>query len=241
MKFVITDTGIGIPPEKMNVIFESFTQADSSVTRRYGGTGLGLSISKRFVELMGGNIWVESEPGRGSAFYFTARLNKAIEAEAAPAPADPSGPKDPQTPEGEAPRGDDAAEAKPLKILLAEDSEDNRLLIKTYLKQTPYLLDMAENGQVAVEKFRQGAYDLILMDMNMPVMDGYTATRAIRQREAQQGGKPVVIIALTAFALKEDEQKSLDAGCDAHMTKPIKKKILLEALAAWGKDSSAAH
>ncbi len=241
LKFVITDTGIGIPPEKMNVIFESFTQADSSVTRRYGGTGLGLSISKRLVELMGGNIWVESEPGRGSAFYFTARLNKAIEAEAAPAPADPSGPKDPQTPEGEAPRGDDAAEAKPLKILLAEDSEDNRLLIKTYLKQTPYLLDMAENGQVAVEKFRQGAYDLILMDMNMPVMDGYTATRAIRQREAQQGGKPVVIIALTAFALKEDEQKSLDAGCDAHMTKPIKKKILLEALAAWGKDSSAAH
>jgi len=222
LQFAIKDTGIGIPPEKIGAIFDNFTQADSSVTRRYGGTGLGLSISRRLVNLMGGRIWVESEPQRGSTFYFTALLTVGEMEKQAPAPFPAAEPES-------------AGEVPLLSILLAEDSEDNRLLIRTYLKQSPHHLDMAENGRLAVEKFRENHYDLVLMDMNMPIMDGYTATMTIRQWEEQEGRAPTPIIALTAFALKEDEQKSLKAGCNAHLTKPIKKKILLAALAAWGQ------
>ena len=117
-----------------------------------------------------------------------------------------------------------------MSVLLVEDSEDNRLLIQSYLKKTPYQVEIAENGQIAVEKFSAGRYDLVLMDMQMPVMDGYTATRTIRELESTQGLDRSPIIALTAHALKEDEQKSLDAGCDGHLTKPIKKAALLEAI-----------
>ena len=243
-RFAVMDTGIGIPSDKIGAIFDNFTQADSSVTRRYGGTGLGLSISRRLVNLMGGRIWVESEPGRGSSFYFTALLDIAPEADMGSPPGAATRPAGvPGTgavagavvPSAAAVAGTGAGEeeAPSLRILLAEDSEDNRLLIKTYLKQTPHCLEMAENGEIAVEKFQQGEYDLVLMDMNMPVMDGYTATRTIRQWEAREGKPATPIIALTAFALKEDEQKSIAAGCDAHLTKPIKKKTLLEALSAW--------
>jgi len=240
-RFAVMDTGIGIPSDKIGAIFDNFTQADSSVTRRYGGTGLGLSISRRLVNLMGGRIWVESEPGRGSSFYFTALLDIAPEADMGSPPGAATRPAGvPGTgavagavvPSAAAVAGTGAGEeeAPSLRILLAEDSEDNRLLIKTYLKQSPHCLEMAENGEIAVEKFQQGEYDLVLMDMNMPVMDGYTATRTIRQWEAREGKPATPIIALTAFALKEDEQKSIAAGCDAHLTKPIKKKTLLEAL-----------
>jgi len=243
-RFAVMDTGIGIPSDKIGAIFDNFTQADSSVTRRYGGTGLGLSISRRLVNLMGGRIWVESEPGRGSSFYFTALLDIAPEADMGSPPGAATRPAGvPGTgavagavvPSAAAVAGTGAGEeeAPSLRILLAEDSEDNRLLIKTYLKQSPHCLEMAENGEIAVEKFQQGEYDLVLMDMNMPVMDGYTATRTIRQWEAREGKPATPIIALTAFALKEDEQKSIAAGCDAHLTKPIKKKTLLEALSAW--------
>jgi len=119
---------------------------------------------------------------------------------------------------------------RPLRLLLVEDSEGNRLLVLAYLKKTLYRIDTAENGQVAVEKFLSDAYDLILMDMQMPVMDGFTATREIRRREREEGRMRTPIIALTAYALKEDLQKSLDAGCDAHLTKPISKQVLLEAI-----------
>jgi len=187
---------------------------------------------------------VESEPGLGSSFYFTALLDIAPEADMGSPPGAATRPAGvPGTgavagavvPSAAAVAGTGAGEeeAPSLRILLAEDSEDNRLLIKTYLKQTPHCLEMAENGEIAVEKFQQGEYDLVLMDMNMPVMDGYTATRTIRQWEAREGKPATPIIALTAFALKEDEQKSIAAGCDAHLTKPIKKKTLLEALSAW--------
>ena len=119
---------------------------------------------------------------------------------------------------------------QPLRILLAEDSEDNRLLIKAYLKKTPYRMDMAENGEIAVEKFISGKYDLVLMDMQMPVMDGYSATREMREWEGKEGAKASPIIALTAYATREEERKSLDAGCTAHLTKQIKKAKLLEAI-----------
>ncbi len=117
-----------------------------------------------------------------------------------------------------------------LSILLVEDSSDNRQLMMAYLKKTPYQVDIAENGQIAVEKFTADPYDLVLMDMQMPVMDGYTATRQIREWEENQSADPSLIIALTAYALKDDEQKSLDVGCDLHLTKPIKKAQLLETI-----------
>ena len=121
----------------------------------------------------------------------------------------------------------------PLSILLAEDVSDNRLLIQAYLKRTPYRLDIAENGDIAYGKFKVGRYDLVLMDMQMPVLDGYDATRAIRQWEAEHHRPPTPIIALTAYALKEDEKKSLDAGCTGHLTKPIKKPTLLAAISEY--------
>ena len=119
---------------------------------------------------------------------------------------------------------------RPLRILLVEDSEDNRLLIQAYLKTSPYQIDLAENGKIALDKFTSGEYDLVLMDIQMPVMDGYSATKAIRKWEREKGAKTTPIIALTAHAFKEDVQKSLDAGCSDHVTKPIKKQVLIEAI-----------
>jgi len=142
------------------------------------------------------------------------------------------GKKEAAQPQAEAASAVSSAQ-KSLNILLVEDNEDNRLLISTYLKNTPHRLQMAENGAVAVEAFKSAKYDIVLMDMQMPVMDGYTATREIRQWEKFQGKTAVPIIALTAYALKEDEKKSLDAGCTVHMTKPIKKVKLLAALADY--------
>jgi len=364
--FSVTDTGIGIPADKQELIFDKFTQVDASITRKYGGTGLGLAISRRLVELMGGAIWLESEEGRGSAFRFTARFPVREGAAAEPSGELPvnsrrlrvivvddnemnrlilyetlniwgiesisveSGRRcleemrrsreegrpfhlvllDYQMPEmdglevaarirgdvdlaetpiimltsgfqkedleraarlrvlnylykpvkraelkeaianvaagaariheepppdGEAPRPVETGRAAgpPLRILLADDNEDNRLLIWTYFKASPHRIDMAEDGREALDKFQENRYDLVLMDMQMPVMDGYTSTAAIRTWERAQGLKPTPILALTAHALKEDEQKSLDAGCDGHLIKPIKKRQLLDAVARW--------
>jgi len=128
-----------------------------------------------------------------------------------------------------------STKARALHILLVEDSEDNRVLIQSYLKKTAHTLEMAENGEIAVNKFIQGAFDLVLMDMQMPVKDGYTATREIRQWEKDKGLPQTPVIALTAYALKEDEQKSLAVGCTAHLTKPIKKINLLKFLNTYAK------
>ncbi len=356
-RFSVTDTGIGIPADKAQAIFQAFTQADSSTTRKFGGTGLGLTISQKLVQLFGGRIWVESEVGKGSTFYFTAKFrvqegadqpatltasqfkelrilviddnaeNRIImretltswgawvnEAEGGregldelkrskekgkpyhviildcrmpgmdgfrvaemirddPSLADliivmlPSDHRkgdlararelnlagclvkpvnrddllnvltialSKQRPKEELvtaePTPVNAQEARPLRILLTEDSEDNRMLVLSYLKKTPHQVEVAENGEIAVQRFKAGGYDLVLMDMQMPVMDGYTATRTIRQWEQEQGLSTTPIIALTAYALREEIQKSLDAGCTTHLTKPIRKAVLLEAL-----------
>lgn len=363
--FSVSDTGIGIPQEKIEIIFESFTQADSSTTRKYGGTGLGLAIARRLVELMKGEVWAESSVGKGSTFYFTAQfgiqtktkkgkplstanikgikilvvddnatnrliLNEVLtswdalvtevesgeQALAELRRAKKSGDhytlvlldsrmpsmagfevaeqikKDPELAtttimmltstrrKGDISKCEELDIAgylvKPIKksdlldaiktalgktkitlkkpkeapvcvpkdqrklnILLVEDTQDNRFLMQAYLEKTPYNLDMAENGKVAVEKFKSNKYELILMDMQMPVMDGYTATRIIRALEKERGLKTTPVIALTAYALKEEIQKSFDAGCTAHLIKPIKKLKLLEAILKYtgGKKS----
>jgi PAS domain S-box-containing protein len=363
--FSVRDTGIGIAPEKIETVFDAFTQADSSVTRKYGGTGLGLAISKQLVELMGGNIMVESKPGQGSTFSFTAQF--AIETEVKEhkekSVLDMKGVRvlvvdDNETnrmilrtslsklgacvteaDDGEhglsefkramtmaTPyqlalidrrmpgmdgfelaqhiketmgnikntavmmltsdnRGGDLALCKELDIafylvkpvkkqelldaiaaimgrrispptskipdvrqvdfsiirslnlLLVEDSADNRLIIQSYFKRATDHIDIAENGTIAVEMFKAKRYDLVLMDVQMPIMDGYTATREIRKWERENGRKETPIIALTAHAMKEDVQKSLDAGCTDHLTKPIKRATLMEAVQKYTKSA----
>ncbi|NWF74414.1 MAG: response regulator [Nitrospirae bacterium] len=360
IRFSISDTGIGIPSDKLTAIFESFTQASASTTRKYGGTGLGLTISRQLAERMNGRIWVESTLGKGSRFHCCVQLavqsgrtathedsqvdlqgirtlvvddhatnrlilretlttlgaevtdaasgDEAIEEwRQASASTRPyklllldcrmpemdgfqvveeirrTGPSQDLTivmlasdhwaddiartydmglggylikpirksdllqtisialgrskgvqhttglmPVVPVP----ASEVRTLRILLVEDSPDNQLLVRSYLKQTPYRLDIADNGAIALDRFRNGYYDLILMDMQMPVMDGYEATRAIRVWEREHDLPPTQIIALTALALKEEGVKILEAGCNAHMTKPIKKHTLLEVLQA---------
>jgi CheY-like chemotaxis protein len=215
LRFSVCDTGIGIPSEKLSRVFERFTQADSSTTRRFGGSGLGLTISRRLVELMGGRIWVESGVGKGSVFSF------AVPFEIWPATNRPTLVTVCVDPEAQLPA---------LRILLAEDSADNCTITMAYLEDTPYQVEIAETGAIAFEKFTAGHYDLVLMDRQMPVMDGLTATRSIRAWEQTNNRPPTPIIALTASALKGDREMCLAAGCTAFLTKPIKQEVLLRAI-----------
>ena len=169
LRFSVSDTGIGLSREQQKLIFERFTQADRSTTRRFGGTGLGTTIARGIVELMAGRIWIESEVGKGSTFHFTALFDP------------PCGDKRPALPEEEAQLFDRAADERPLDILIAEDMEDNRLLIQCYFKKSPHRLSIAENGEEALKMFKANRYDMVLMDMEMPVRDGYSATCEIRK------------------------------------------------------------
>jgi CheY-like chemotaxis protein/anti-sigma regulatory factor (Ser/Thr protein kinase) len=359
IRFSVTDTGIGIPHDKLSTIFERFTQAHASISRQFGGTGLGLTISKQLVGFMHGSIWAESSPGQGSAFHCRVKLGINPSATIRPAArpldlhdlrslvvddhpmnrkilmetlqswnADVTTVGDGQQALAEVrqaalssrPYGlllvdchmpdmdgfqvvealrhsalaegaaiimlasdhwaDDIARtydmalggyltkpirrsdllqtvsialdrahglsttptvrttasapvaSRPLHILLVEDSPDNQVLVRSYLHATPYQLEVAEHGGIAVEAFKKRPYDVILMDMNMPVMDGYEATRNIRAWERTHDLPKTQIIALTALVMKEDGEKILQAGCNAHMTKPIKRQTLLEVLHA---------
>jgi two-component system sensor histidine kinase/response regulator len=357
--FSVRDTGVGIPEEKQELIFESFKQADSSTTRKYGGTGLGLSISKKISELMGGKMWVQSKLGEGSNFCFTAlfkhqkdrkkdtfvrpgeinvrgietlivddnETNRLILREVLSAwdarITEAAGGKeaisliekahennrpfklvllDCRMPEidgmevakflrkqagseattimmlssdyktsdlkqidkvgigaylvkpikrkelknailttlglwkAQVERKEIKEEEKPvisiapIRILLVEDNPDNRLLIKAFLKKFPVEIDEVENGEEAVLKFKDNRYDMVLMDMQMPVMDGYTAVKIIREWERENNKEETPMLALTAYAMKEDREKTIKAGCSDYLTKPIKKEKLLEAI-----------
>ena len=221
--FSVRDTGIGIAKSKQSAIFENFTQADSSTTRKYGGTGLGLTICKRLVEMMGGTIRVESREGKGSIFSFAVPFGIDM------APRDRKGPKA----AGQDKKAEKGSGIRPLHILLVEDAEENRIVVKAFLKKTPHAIEVAENGRIGVDKFISGEYDLVLMDMRMPVMDGYTATGEIRKWEEAHQKDSIPIIALTANALVEDRQKCLDAGCTDYLSKPLKKADLLGEIRAY--------
>ncbi|MBF0260935.1 MAG: response regulator [Magnetococcales bacterium] len=219
--FAIRDTGIGIPPDKLTSIFQPFRQADRSITRKFGGSGLGLSICALLVERMGGRIAVESAVGQGSRFSFSLELPTVKEEGAHPlVSVVRQGAREETTRDAE--RG--------LSILLAEDSEDNRLLIRAFLKGTPHQLTFAEHGEQAVEFFQKARFDIVLMDIQMPIMDGYAATRTMRAWEMEQGMVPTPVVALTAHAMQEASAEAMAAGCDYYLSKPISRKRLLEVL-----------
>ncbi|WP_347340415.1 PAS domain S-box protein [Phenylobacterium glaciei] len=224
LRFTVSDSGIGIAGDKLGRVFERFTQADSSTTRRFGGSGLGLTISKRLVELMGGRIWVSSVVDMGSVFAFAVPFEVWI---AASRPVS-------------APVGVGSEAPLPeLHILMAEDSPDNCTIALAYLEHTPFHVDVAENGIIACEMLKAGDYDLVLMDRQMPAMDGLTATRTIRAWEKAHDRPPTPIIALTASALKGDRETCLAAGCTAYLTKPIKQDVLLQAILDYSRSASA--
>lgn len=213
----IEDTGIGIPREKQGDLFSPFFQADPGTTRKYGGTGLGLVISKNLVEIMGGTIEMKSLAGRGSLFRVLLPhrpdLTTTLTKKKSPSYA-----------------WDTRPQTNSYNLLLVDDSEDNRVLMIHYLKNLPFLCDEAVNGEDAVQKFKGKKFDLIFMDMQMPVMNGYKASELIRLWEKENNLRRTPIIALTATAVIEDLQRALTSGCDAYAVKPVKKSEILEIL-----------
>jgi len=219
LRISVTDSGIGITDEQKARLFTSFEQADSSTSRKFGGTGLGLAISKRIVEMMGGRIWIESQPGQGASFIFTISVKKGTRSE----------------PEASAPVTDTAAQIdfSGKRIILAEDVDINREILQTLLEPTNIEIDNACNGREAVELFTASPdkYDLIFMDVQMPEMDGYEATGKIRAFEAEQKRPNAIpIIAMTANVFREDVEKCIKAGMNGHVGKPIELQEIIGKL-----------
>src|SRR6185437_9943852 len=219
LHLTVSDTGIGIPAEKIPMLFQKFTQVDSSTTRKFGGTGLGLAICRELAGLMDGRIWVESQEGEGSAFHLVAPLPRArTQAGAAPAaPADSAAP-----PLSGGPR--------PVRVLAAEDNPTNQLVLRTIMQTFGVDLTMVGDGLQAVDAWKGGDFDLILMDIQMPVMDGVAATRLIREHETQGSRRRIPIVALSANAMTHQVAEYLAAGMDLHVAKPIELSKLHAAL-----------
>jgi PAS domain S-box-containing protein len=220
LRFEVRDTGIGIEPERIGKLFDAFEQSDSSTTRRFGGTGLGLAVTRQLVELMGGEVGVESTPGAGSVFWVTVRLQPAAAQAARP------GTEDMQASEpAPAPRPRLGA-----RVLLAEDNAINQEVARELLRAAGCEVDVADNGRRAVEMARAGGYDLILMDVQMPELDGIEASRQIR---AMSGLSRVPIVAMTANAFAEDRAACLAAGMNDHVAKPVHAATLYDTLVRW--------
>ncbi len=226
----VRDTGIGIAAENLETLFDKFVQADSSTTRRFGGTGLGLSICRELVTLMGGSIDVESTPGEGACFEVVlplAWLSPETQLASPPAPTVAE------------PHKDGSEAGPPLRVLAAEDNETNRTVLSTILQTLGVELTVVDNGSEALDAWQDGAFDLILMDIQMPVMDGVAATQRIRALENERGLKRTPIVALSANAMKHQVAEYLEAGMDAHLAKPIQIEKLYAILTAYAEEARA--
>lgn len=224
IKFKVSDTGVGIQPEKIQRIFESFTQADESVTRRYGGTGLGLSIVKQLVELQNGTISVSSEESKGTTFEFIIPYEFGKEQDL----VQPSESQQEPTP---------THSFQGLRVLLVEDNDINRLYALNMLKKWQCEVDIAENGYIALEKLKGKDFDLILMDVQMPIMDGYETTKSIRSN-MKPPKKDIPIIALTANAIKGDNEKCLEVGMNDYLSKPFQSEDLFKMMTRFAQDTT---
>ncbi|MBC8315205.1 MAG: response regulator [Bacteroidetes bacterium] len=212
LQFYIRDTGIGIPKEKQTLIFDLFRQVDDTHTRRHGGTGIGLSIAKKLTELLGGTIWLESDEGTGSIFYFTIPFEKSGETRKS-MPGQPA--KKPSL--------------KGKTVLIVEDVESSFDFLDVLLKKSGIEPVWAKDGKEAIELCRENSnIDLVLMDINMPVLNGYDATKKIKKFRPK-----LPIISQTAYAVAGDREKSLAAGCDDYIAKPIKQELLMEKIGKW--------
>ncbi len=220
LHIAVSDSGIGIPQEKMEMIFKPFTQADGSTSRRYGGTGLGLSICKSLVELMGGSIWVESKVGVGSTFHCTLRMKTCREIPVQKSELILSA-KVQETSFGG------------LDVLLVEDNSVSRRLAFELMKKRGHRVTTASNGKEAISILSRESFDVVLMDCQMPEMNGFEAVRIVREREKSDGGH-VPIVAMTAYAMIKDRENSYAAGMDDHISKPLNVKELDEILTRWG-------
>jgi len=221
LMFSVIDQGIGIPEDNQAKVFEVFTQADDSTNRRFGGTGLGLAICKRLTEMMGGRIWVESEEGKGSAFNFTGEFKVVDESQLTSQVYGADSLED---------QAESFAEnLKDIRVLLAEDNIVNQKISARMLEKQGCKVATVDNGQEVIERINKEDFDVILMDAQMPILDGLEATKIIRQNE-QDTGKHIPIIALTARAMQEDRKKCLEVGMDGYVAKPIDRKKLFEEI-----------
>ncbi|MHB1185173.1 MAG: ATP-binding protein [Desulfobulbia bacterium] len=223
LRLEVRDTGIGIPEEKQHDLFQSFTQGDGSTTRKYGGTGLGLAIVRQLILMMGGRIGVESEPGQGSVFWCELDFPVATMG------------RQGEEQKAEATQAEGALQGH---ILLVEDNKVNQMVAAKMLDAMGLTVDLAENGEKALAALAGKHYDLVLMDCQMPVLDGYQATRAFRAQEPK-GKRPLPIIAMTANAMQGDREKCLEAGMNDYLAKPVKKELLRKLLGQWLAPSSS--
>jgi CheY-like chemotaxis protein len=221
LAFTIDDTGIGIPVDRQEAIFESFRQADGSTTRRYGGTGLGLTISRRMVELSGGRMWLESAPGQGTTFHFT--LPVMLAPESAVQPTDPMAASEAAVGPAR------TASASSLRILLAEDNVVNRRLAARLLEKMGHVISLVTTGREALAAIEGQRFDLAILDVQMPEVDGLEATTIVRAAE-RGTGRHLPIIAMTAHAMVGDRERCLRAGMDGYVPKPIDPEVLAEEI-----------